>query len=410
MSVFHRNSASDKRASLESFKATAEAANVKENGRKTMVRFIISIIALLLMYPTATLSEGGRESSPEKSLPELGTYLSKLPEGWRERARQIVKQCESRSAHRIPVLLLSYFPTLDSPTDPRLDPDLTGLDTPLADIRVHVAQTTHHLRWALELGSAYHGMSNRRAHCSIEYDIVKQAEYLEPLPVSVFEVPWNPGMFRPDYIQILEREDVCHLVDEHGVKEVWLWGYHHGNIEPAESNMAGPHGDISNSERAPDLPVCGRTYTVYNYNYSRGLGEALENHGHQFEAVLGHVDGHGLFADFVDPYGQPSPAVNSCGNVHFPPNGIADYDWRNTTVVESDCLHWNPQGTGQPASVSCADWTCNDDGGETYKVWWMMNFPGRDNRLVLNGNRLRNWWDSIANFDAVVGSGKGLLR
>ena len=90
--------------------------------------------------------------------------------------------------------------------------------------------------------------------------------------------------------------------------------------------MAGPNGDVSNSERAADMPVCARTYTLYNYSYGRALGEAIHNHGHQIEAVLGHLDRRGLFADFVGPYGQPSPAVNSCGNVHFPPNGVSDYD------------------------------------------------------------------------------------
>jgi hypothetical protein len=369
----------------------------------------LSVLALALSFGAATVPLATAHAG-NKALPELETYLPRLPEGWRERARFIVQQCERRSAHRIPVLLLSYFPIVGPPADQRLDPDLTGMDTSLADIRAHVARTTHHLRWALELGSAYHGIGNRRARCSLEYDIVKQAEYLEPLPVSDFEVPWNPGIFRPDYIQILEREGVCHLIDERGVKEVWLWGYHHGSIEPTESNMAGPHGDISNSERAPDLPVCDRTYTLYNYNYGRGLGEALHDHGHQFEAVLGHVDRHGLFPDFVNPYGQPGPAVNSCGNVHFPPNGVTDYDYRNTTVVNSDCPHWNPQSTGQLTSVSCTDWTCGDDGGATYLVWWMMNFPGRDNRLALNGRKLRDWWDPIVDFDAVVASGKGLLR
>jgi len=349
---------------------------------------------------------------PSDRLPELDSYVDTLPELWRGRARKIIEQCERRSVYQIPVLVLSYYPVVGTPeTGLFLDPELTGMSTPLEQIRAHVARTTHHARWALELGSTYHGLEQRRAGCSLEYDIFDAGEYLEALPVSTFEVPWNPGIYRPDYMQILLREDICHLVDDLGVQEVWLWGYHFGNIEPAESNMAGPNGDISNSERVPDMPECDHTYTLYNYNYGRALGEALENHGHQREALLAHVDQIGLFEDFINPHGQPSPAVNSCGNVHFPPNGVVDYDWRNPTSVQTDCLDWNPQGTGDVTTVSCADWTCDDDGGATYKVWWMMKFPGRENRLELDRwSRLRNWWDVVGDFDGVVESGTGLLR
>ncbi len=71
------------------------------------------------------------------------------------------------------------------------------------------------------------------------------------------------------------------------VKEVWIWGYHGGVLDLWESNMASPFGAISNSNRDPnDLPVLKSTYTVYHYNYQRGASEAVEDHMHQFEAVL----------------------------------------------------------------------------------------------------------------------------
>jgi hypothetical protein len=366
-------------------------------------------VKLLLLALGIAATPGAAAAAAPQPLPELDTYLAQLPPGWRQRAGDIIRQCETQSAYRIPVVILGYFPTVGPPDAERLDPGITGVDLPLADVRARVAQINHHLRWGLELGSTYHGLRDPTAQCSLEYDIVKTVEYLEALPVSDFP-GYSPGVFRPDYRQILVREGVCRLVNDLGVKEIWLWGYEHGNIGPTESNMAGPNGDVSNSERVADLPVCRRTYTLYNYNYGRLLGEALHVHGHQFEAVLGHVDRHGLFADFVNPVGRPSPAVNSCGNVHFPPNGRFDYDWQNPTVVTTDCRYWNPQGTGKRTKVSCQTWECREDGAATYLVWWMMNFPGRDNPLRLNGTRLRNWWAPIADFDAAVASGKGLLR
>jgi hypothetical protein len=65
------------------------------------------------------------------------------------------------------------------------------------------------------------------------------------------------------------------------------------------------------------------------------------------------------------------------------------------------------RGTLQSSRKS---WECEDDGAATYLVWWMINFPGRGSGLLLEGQALRNWWEPIARFDAVVASGKGLLR
>ena len=371
---------------------------------------IIRSTILFAAALTTVLCDEPRAAESDSLTPELATYLTTLPQGWRNRADAVIRRCETKSTYRIPVLVLSYYPVVGPAENQRLDPNITGVDEPLAEVRARVAQTTHHVRWALELGSTYHALRDTAADCSLEYDIVKQVEYLEALPVSGFQHPGAPWLFRPDYMRILKREKVCQLVETRGVKEVWLWGYEHGNLGPTESNMAGPNGDVSNSERIADLPVCARTYTLYNYNYGRRLGEAIHNHGHQFEAVLSHLDRRGLFADFVGPYGQASPAVNSCGNVHFPPNGRFDYDWQNPAVVMTDCRDWKPRQGGKKTLVSCATWECKEDGAATYLVWWMMNFPGRANRLSLDGRALRNWWEPIARFDAVVASGKGLLR
>lgn len=85
--------------------------------------------------------------------------------------------------------------------------------------------------------------------------------------------------------------DVCDYVENQEVKEVWKWMYHTNAIAPIESNMSGPFGDISNSYRQDDLPMCGKTYTVYNYNYGRTVSEATENHMHQIEHILNYIDG-----------------------------------------------------------------------------------------------------------------------
>ena len=121
------------------------------------------------------------------------------------------------------------------------------------------------------------------------YKIVGTLEFLEPLPTVARTGDRVP---MTDYNKIMERIGIWEWVEKKGVKEVWLWGYHGGVLDLWESNMAGPFGDISNSNRDPkDLPLLDKTYTVYHYNYQRGSSEAVEDHMHQIEAVLNFVDG-----------------------------------------------------------------------------------------------------------------------
>jgi hypothetical protein len=312
--------------------------------------------------------------------------------------------CAQAADYKLKVLALRYLP-LDGD---RLDLEETGVDSSLADMQAKLQRLDREVEERLEDGSRYRGYKDAAAACSIDYEIVANREYHEALPLSSFEVPWNPGTFRPDYVWVLNRENICNLVDQGGVRQVWLWGYHTSVIEPTESNMSGPYGDISNSELADDMPHCLNSYVLYNYNYGRDLGEALEDHTHQLEAVLKYLDFDLFWNKFVNPYGQQNGVVNHCGWTHFPPNGQADYDWMNPLQVLSDCEDWNPAGTGVAKVVDCNTWSCPDDDGVAFKVWWMQNHPGRNNGLVHNGQPLRNWWEVTARFDQVVAAGTGL--
>ena len=175
--------------------------------------------------------------------------------------------------------------------------------------------------------------------------------------------------------------------------------------------MAGPYGDISNSYRQPDLPVCAKTYTVYHYNYGRWVGEALEDHGHQMEAVFSYVDSE-LWNQYVGPVGaQQGP--RRCGNVHTPPNGATDYDWASEADALSDCDDWKPDGSGAKKKVDCHDWyggVCHDTGGIEYKIWWMQHIPAKNNGLTYQDKPLRNWWAFFGDFDAAMASGRTLLE
>jgi hypothetical protein len=305
-------------------------------------------------------------------------------------------ECTALTAkHSLPILVISYLPSKDGV---RLDAGVTGVDVTLDEMRARVDSMTAGTIDALQEGSRFRGYADRTAGCSIHYAPIDHVKYVEALPVA--DTPFHEDKYRPDYIDVLERENICKLVDEQGVREVWLWGYHHGNVEPTESNMAGPYGDISNSERSADMPVCKNTYTLYNYNYGRGVAEAVHNHGHQIENVMLYFDKL-TFDNWRYPRaggGVPS----SCGDVHYPPNTAKEYEYDNDELAESDCLDWQPAAAGSKTQVSCANWGCEGDAQRNYLVWWMQNLPGLRNGLThLGGTPVGNWWDAIADFDAV---------
>jgi hypothetical protein len=304
------------------------------------------------------------------------------------------------STHRsfaIPILIVRYFPVKDG----RIDAGVTGsIDAPLETIRRHTVEATERVIQALETGSTYHGYKDPAAQPSLHYQIVDTLEFLEPLPT--FHKP-DHQVPMTDYNAVMARADIRHWVEERGVKEVWLWGYHGGVIDIWESNMAGPYGDISNSDCVlTDLPVLGQTYTVYHYNYERGPSEAVEDHMHQIEKVLKHIDHHLFWDKFVG-----RPGAWRCGWAHYPPNGEHDYDWANPNFVWTDIEDWTPEGTGEKKRINCTRWNANS---LTWFIYWMQNLPGANNGLTYGGRPLTNWWAFIGDFDNVMAAKLGLVE
>jgi hypothetical protein len=296
----------------------------------------------------------------------------------------------------IPVLLIHYFPVHGDRIDRRVTGDVAA---PLDQVRRHTRRTTQQVIDALESGSAYRRYKNPHAPSSLRYELRGNLEFLEPLPTSP-----KPGHRVPmtDYNAIMHRVNIAEWVEGWGIKEVWLWGYHGGVIDLWESNMAGPFGDISNSDRDPhDLPVLSKSYTVYHYNYGRGPSEAVEDHMHQIEAVLRHVDPHLFWDKFVG-----RPGEGRCGWSHYPPNAVRDYDWNNPAHIWTDIEDWRPDG-GQRQRLNAARWRGDS---LTWFIYWMQNLPGHANGITYRGRPLTNWWRFIGDFDAAMRQGFGLVN
>lgn len=300
--------------------------------------------------------------------------------------------------YQIPVLSLKYFPP--DPSDPtKLNRTVVGTDLSdlsLSYVRNRITSVQNATIDALERGSTFHGYKDSGAKSVFDYRIYEEKEFLKPVPVKVSGNDRNA-----DHVKILTEDvNICDLVNNRGVKEVWLWMYHSDVVGPIESYQRGSYGGLGNGYM--DLPLCNKTYTVYDYNYGRGVGEAVEDHGHHIERVMGSVNSSVWNGQFVGECGQK--AFYRCGWTHYPPNVMQycsnhDYDWANEASVLSDCEDWRPDGSGVKKQVSCHNWAgeiCGNDSGDKFKVWWMQNIPSA-------------WWVWIGDYDGAKQRGAGLL-
>ncbi len=315
--------------------------------------------------------------------------------------------------YEIPVVVVKYLPVKDD----SIDTDVTGdWGRSLAFTQQKTESITAKLVQVLEEGSRYHAYKDSSSPKSLAYKILKTYEFLEPLPTRKSGFERRAPM--TDYKIIMKRIGIEEWVNERGVKEVWIWAYHGGKVHLWESNMSSPHGDVSNSNRDnDDLPVLDRTYTVYHYNYQRGLSEAVENHMHQIEALLNHVDGRDetpkskwdellFWGNFVGSDHTHKIINPGCGWAHYPPNGEHDYDWANKRFVSTDIENWKPDGSGKRKRINCERWNCNS---LDWFRFWMQSIPGYNNGLEYQGKRLSNWWIFVGDWDYTKHNNIGLV-
>ena len=342
----------------------------------------------------------------------------------------------------IPVVIIRYMPTADGQN---LDRSLINWNSSLTDLRDRINTFDRRIKFMLTEGSKYHGYKDPEAIPYLSYRVVDVINVYEPLPKGK---PVNnaTNAHFPDYYQIVDRFDGEHYVNELGVKEFWLWGWHNDEIVPAESNMSSPTtGDISNSFRfSDDLPVYDHTYVLYNYNFTRAQSEAVHNHGHQIESQLGYVNllqdnNIALFwGKFVGSKEDPdldcsNPAYGCsdsnpfrkgrCGWTHMPPNTTRDYDYVNYSSFSSDIEDWRPDETGKQKVVNVNTWgdiPYNWPDRDTssilgriesqWYIYWMQNIPGYGNDIPYEDTYITNWWTFFSDWDEAITSALGLYH
>ena len=291
------------------------------------------------------------------------------------------------------------------------------------------------IKYSLEEGSRFRGYNNPASPPSLGYKVIEYITVYEQVPpgdTHEFD-PENWIGYGIDYHSIFGRFNMEHYVNDLGVKEVWVWT---GLLDPRwpsydpnihkdedfrwayESNMSSPTtGDISNSYMEnDDLPIYNSTYTVYTYNFRREVREAVEDHMHQIERIIGYAnylqDGNSdlFWKNFVGFEGSyffyPSGnfLTGRCGWAHMPPNTNVHYDLANPNPVMSDIEDWTPENTGTKKLVNVDtwgnipyDWLGSSDIipariESQWFIYWMQNMPGNCNAINYGENNISNWW------------------
>jgi hypothetical protein len=281
------------------------------------------------------------------------------------------------------------------------------------------------LRWndPEPLAQRYVADVREASHGLVQYEIVAQREAgtfpakLDGFAYSVdsYLASWRArsGFHHPDavdYHRLLAEFDVIPQINSGAIDEVWLFGFPYAGYY--ESIMVGPGAFWCN---APPLgapgpfsyrgltrpPAAQRRFVVMGFNYERGVGEMLEDLGHRAESIMGKVyegvRGEANLWERFTRYDLTHPGRAECGNVHFAPSSVRDYDWGNRRPVLSRCDDWDnfPNFKGTVRTVDCRDWGSGDI--RLHHLWWFKHFPHRAGET---GGRLNNWWEYVIRVDS----------
>ncbi len=98
--------------------------------------------------------------------------------------------------------------------------------------------------------------------------------------------------------------------------------------------------------------------------------------------------------------------TTACGNVHFSPNSLTDYDWKNPEPILSTWRDWRdnyPHLTGEaepfdpsvyiPLGMDCEKHACR-----LHHRWWFSCMPHAAG-VTLKGGYSNSWWDYFASLD-----------
>jgi hypothetical protein len=222
---------------------------------------------------------------------------------------------------------------------------------------------------------------------------------LEPEWTTLHEVAETQGLSSFLYNDLLNDFDLCNLSDTGAIDEVWVYAMPYVGLY--ESRLTGENAFEYNSP-----PLAGNSCTdhlpIMGFNYERGLAEAWHSYGHRVENALSHLFGGwdnlapmNTLDQFTLRHSQ-SPGNGQVGNIHFPVNATADYQYESLEYVTSYAENWlsYPFMFQSNSTVNCTDWGCSHLG---YMSWWHRHLPNK--RCKDKNGFLNNWWIYVVDFN-----------
>lgn len=201
---------------------------------------------------------------------------------------------------------------------------------------------------------------------------------------------------RIDYEAQVKAFDLIARYERGEFDEVWFLTFPYAG--DYESTMVGRGAFWCNSPPVPNSGHCSGRFTMMGFNYERGVDCMLENFGHRTESIMSHVfrnhpPEQNLWELFTR-YDQKHPNQSQCGNVHFAPNSVRDYDWGNRRTVMSYCDDWYtfPNLPGNARPVSCDEWGNGDM--RLHHLWWFNHLPKAGGETFGVSD---NWWQYVVN-------------
>jgi len=144
------------------------------------------------------------------------------------------------------------------------------------------------------------------------------------------------------------------------------------------------------------------------------VAEAIHSFGHRVESSIVHAYGDRWDVYNEDPTGweiftrveKDLPGKAHIGNIHFPPNGVSDYDYSNRTYVRTYADNWKryPVLLDQSRMINCIEWGSSQLG---YMRWWHNHLP----RFTgVTDGVLNNWWHYVVDYEGAVARAANLSQ
>ena len=265
----------------------------------------------------------------------------------------------------------------------------------------------------------------RASHGYVNYefvDFIELSNYSEKVDGYVYdektflENRQSRKYYQPDrsnYRKVFEQSNLIERCKKENISEVWIWGA--GGMGFDELAMYFPNRYARFAPtlnpwfyRPYEIPQeIGHTVWVMGFNYEVGADNMIHSYNHRIESILALVFAHGTWDNKLagqDPFNTFTmlnknfpDKPSQVGNVHVPPNGKFDYDYKSTNEVLSYAEAWQ---TNYPEmkDVKPLKFTRDNYGGNQrgYQEWWMFHVPSVPGYTKWGYN---NWWVYIANTD-----------